>query len=103
MATVTWTLRALDDLDRISDYHANLSPAYAAKLLKDIFDAEKQIARFPASGRVVPEANISTFREIIIRGYRIIYAHVDYERVDILGVRHSSTPLSNFPGESSSK
>lgn len=93
----------MDELDKISDYHAVHSPSYAAKLLKDIFDAEKQIARFPASGRVVPEANISTFREVIVRGYRVIYAHVDYERVDILGVRHSSIPLTNFPGESSNK
>ena len=53
------------------------------------------------SGRVVPEAAMTTFREVIVRGYRVIYAHIDYERVDILGVRVSKMPLSDFPGESS--
>jgi len=101
MAQVTWTIRALDDLDKITDYYAEISPAYAARLIKDIFNAEKQLERFPASGRIVPEANVPTFREIIVRGYRVIYAHVDYERVDILGVRSSKIPLSDFPSESS--
>ena len=37
MAQVTWTIRALEDLDKITDYFAELSPAYAARLIKDIF------------------------------------------------------------------
>jgi toxin ParE1/3/4 len=101
MAQVTWTLRALDDLDALSEYYAATSPAYAARLIKDIFAVEKQLERFPMSGRVVPEAAMTTFREVIVRGYRVIYAHIDYERVDILGVRVSKMPLSDFPGESS--
>ncbi len=100
MAVVTWTIRALDDLEKISDYYFQVSPAYTAQLLKDIFEAEARIAQFPSSGRIVPEANIPTFREVIVRGYRLIYANIDYERVDILGVRHSSIPFSARPGES---
>lgn len=49
---------------------------------------------------MLPEAPVSTLREVIVRGYRIIYAHIDYERVDILLVHHSAVPLKNFPGES---
>ncbi len=96
MAQVTWTLQSLDDLTAIAEFHAASSPNYAAMLLQEIFDVEQQLRVFPASGRVVPEVNISTFREVMVRGYRIIYAHVDYEQVDILTVRSSRSPLGDI-------
>lgn len=96
MAKVTWTLQSLDDLTSIAEYHETSSPNYTAMLLEEIFAVEKQLATFPASGRIVPEANVSTFREVMVRGYRIIYAHIDYEHVHILAVRSSRMPLDKL-------
>lgn len=93
MAQVTWTLQSLDDLTAIAEYHEAISPDYAALLIREIFAVEQQLQAFPASGRVVPESNISTFRELIVRGYRVIYAHIDYEQVNILAIRSSRIPL----------
>lgn len=96
MAKVTWTIQSLDDLTAIAEYHETTSPDYAALLIGDIFAVEQQLASFPVSGRIVPEANISTFREIVVRGYRVIYAHVDYESVNILAIRSSRIPLGGI-------
>lgn len=96
MAQVTWTLQSLDDLTAIAEFHEATSPNYAALLIKEIFAVEQQLESFPTSGRVVPEANILTFREVIVRGYRVIYAHIDYEQVNILAVRSSRVPLSDL-------
>lgn len=96
MAEITWSLQALDDLTAIADFHARTSPTYAAVLVEAIYGAMSQIARFPASGRIVPEANISTLREVVVRNYRVIYANIDYERVEILAVRSCLIPLKDF-------
>lgn len=96
MAQVTWTLQSLDDLTAIAEFHEASSPNYATLLIREIFAVEQQLQAFPASGRIVPEANISTFREVIVRGYRVIYAHIDYEQVNILAVRSSRVPLGEI-------
>ncbi|MFZ4543871.1 MAG: type II toxin-antitoxin system RelE/ParE family toxin [Saprospiraceae bacterium] len=50
--------------------------------------------QFPNAGRVVPETNIASIREIVIHRYRVIY-HLagaqDY--VSILTIRHSAQPF----------
>jgi len=96
MAQVTWTIQSLDDLTAIAEFHEASSPNYATLLIKEIFALEQQLKSFPASGRIVPEANISTFRELVVRGYRVIYAHIDYEQVNILAVRSSRIPLGDL-------
>lgn len=97
MAQVTWTLQALDDLTAIAEYYEASAPQYASLIIEDIFALESQLSTFPASGRIVPEANISTFRELHVRGYRVIYAHIDYEQVHILAIRSSRIPLAELP------
>ncbi|MDO8368514.1 MAG: hypothetical protein Q7T20_17070 [Saprospiraceae bacterium] len=47
------------------------------------------------------EFTLDELVERLIRGHRTIYANIDYERIDIFGVRHSSIPLTTIPGESS--
>ncbi len=102
MAQITWTLQALDDLEAIAEFHEQTSKAYADLLVREIYASDKQLARFPVSGRVVPETNVSTIREVIVRNYRVIYAHIDHESVQILAVRSCKIPLTELPGPSRS-
>jgi toxin ParE1/3/4 len=96
MAKVTWTHDALDNMNEIADKAAELSVNYAALLVKRFFEAEKHLAKFPKIGRIVPEmASFPNLREVIIEGYRIVYEFDDeLNEIKILGVKHSSKPLS---------
>lgn len=97
MAQVNWTFQALEDVSAIAEFQEHYSEKYAAHLVKLFFDKVELLESFPMLGRIVPETNVSSIREIIINNYRIIYAVPDKEEVNILAVRHSSQPLADFP------
>ena len=73
MNTVIWTQTALDDLAAIKEYIARDSVYYADKFVDDAFDATDNLEIFPEMGRVVPERNDPSVREIIFGSYRIMY------------------------------
>jgi plasmid stabilization system protein ParE len=52
------------------------------------------LADFPRLGREVPGAKSPLIRELIFRGYRIIYGLVQPERVSILAVVHGRRDLT---------
>jgi len=54
------------------------------------------LGNFPQLERVVPEAGITSIREIIIKNYRIIYALANKRQVNIIAVRPSSIPLGKI-------
>ena len=75
---VRWTASAEFDLFDVLRYVAAERPASARKLLAAIDKALARVARFPESGRPVPEAGIPTWtearqREVIVRPYRVGY------------------------------
>ena len=99
MAKVNWTFQALEDLDEIAEYRAKYSEKYASFLIDAIFEQTQALEAFPYSGRVVPEINISSIRELIVQKYRIVYSVPDRSQVNILTVRTSSFPLGEIPIE----
>ena len=74
MAKVTWTFQSLEDMADIANYHEQNSEQYASFLIDSFFATENQLANFPNSGRIVPETNTPSIRELIINKYRIIYS-----------------------------
>ena len=96
MAKVNWTFQALEDLDEIAEYRAKYSEKYASFLIDAIFEQTQALEAFPYSGRVVPEINISSIRELIVQKYRIVYSVPDRSQVHILTVRPSSFPLGEI-------
>ncbi len=99
MAQVTWTFQALEDMADIAEFHSQTSERYASFLIEEFFALEDQLSRFPFSGRVVPESNLPSIREIIIHKYRLIYSVPSSDEVHVLAVRHSSRPLTEFSVE----
>lgn len=96
MAKVNWTFQSLEDISDLAEYHAQHSEKYAEFIVDLILEKGKLLENFPHLGRIVPETNISTIRELIIKNYRVIYAVPDIDTVDILAVRHSSKPLEGI-------
>ena len=61
MKSLRWTAEAQEDLFEIGRYIARDNPR------------ARQAARFPLAGRRVPEIGQENIREILERGYRIVY------------------------------
>ena len=92
MAKVVWTGAALKDLEIIVRYIARDSPRYAEGFSKRLVRAPLVLKEYPLLGRVVPEYELSNFRELIHGAYRIIY-EIRQDSCYIEAVIHSSRDL----------
>jgi toxin ParE1/3/4 len=92
MAEVTWTQQASNDLEAIANFVGLDSVHYASLFVVDIFDAVERLEVSPNSGRMVPETDHPSIREIILGNYRIIY-RAQYATVEILTIYHSARLL----------
>lgn len=97
MATVTWTIPALDQLDEICRYVARRSRGQAVRLADQMVQANDRLALFPMSGRVVPEHKLEDVREVLVQNYRVIY-RVTEDEVEVLSVQHGARLLGEIPG-----
>ncbi len=71
---VIWEGRALGDLRRIQLYVAQDDPAAAARWVARLIARAEAVTDLPYSGRKVPEIGREDVREVIVKGYRIVYA-----------------------------
>jgi toxin ParE1/3/4 len=81
MARLIWTEPALADLESIADYIAIDKPDTATRYVQKGFAAVERLARFPTSGKVVPEIPHLPFRQVIMPPCRIFYR---LEGIDVL-------------------
>ena len=86
---VHWTDTAQAHLDAIHTYIAQDSPHFAKRTVDQLTRRSQQIAKFPFSGRRVPEYDIDPIREVIEGSYRIIY-YVKSDQIDVLAVIHGA-------------
>ena len=94
MVRITWTEIAIEDLKDIFDFIAEDSIRYASLTSNKIYHRAQGIATNPYIGRIVPEINEKSLREVLVGEYRIIYRILSDEHVDVLRVFHSSRLLS---------
>ena len=80
-----WTDQARKDLLGIGRYIARDKPGAARKWVTRLRQRARQAAEAPYSGRSLPEVGREEVREILGRGYRIVYRSVGDE-VHILTV-----------------
>ncbi len=93
---VHWTDTAEGHLDAIHYYIAQDSPEYAKRMVDRLTRRSQQIAKFPFSGRRVPEYDVDQIREVIEGSFRIIY-NIKSDQIDVLAVIHGAMDL---PGTS---
>ena len=92
MAQVRWSLTAGNDLQDIEDFIARDSVLHAITFVDRMVEAAETMLKTPQIGRTVPEFNRPDLRELIFRGYRIVYLLQDDEAY-ILRVVHGSRDL----------
>jgi toxin ParE1/3/4 len=93
---VYWTDTALSHLDAIYSYIAQDSPAFALRTVDRLTRRSRQVAKFPFSGRRVPEYDIDPVREVIEGSYRLIY-HIKSNQIDIIAVIHTAMNVLSEP------
>jgi addiction module RelE/StbE family toxin len=84
---------AKDDLKQIYEFISRDSVIYAHKVVQSIFKSIKNLENFPESGRIVPELNDISIREIIHDPYRIIYRVKD--SVEVIAIIHAKRDFEN--------
>ena len=80
-----WSRRARQDLLEIGRYIARDNHAAARKWAEHLRQRARQAAEHPHAGRVVPEHSRPDLREVLLRGYRIVYL-VREDAIEILTV-----------------
>lgn len=93
MASIVWHPNSIEDLKLIKAYLSRNSPNFARNFLQQIKNLINNLSIFPLMGRIVPELNISNYRELIIQNYRIIYYFAE-NQIEILAILHSKQQFS---------
>lgn len=92
---IKWTDPAVESLRNLHGYIAKDSEVYARSFVQRVILAAEKLTDFPRLGRVVPEADVETIRELLYQNYRIIY-RIKNELIEILTVIHGSRDLGSF-------
>jgi addiction module RelE/StbE family toxin len=87
-----WTATAWQDLEEVADYISKDSPHYAAAFVREARDAARSLVILAERGRIVPEFNHSSIRELFVGSYRLIY-QVTEQTVIVLGFIHGARDL----------
>jgi len=82
-------------LDDAITYIAQDSRPAAERLLIQALDAATSLDTFSERGRVVPEFDQSTIREIIVQRYRLLY-EVTAAEAHVLAFIHGARDLTRF-------
>lgn len=99
MASVRWTVGARDDLQELVEFISRDSITYAASMARRLIAATERLEQHPQSGRVVPEYDDPSIREIIVGNYRIVHRQSQQEIVVVAIVHGSRDLLRKLPDE----
>ena len=86
---VDWAASARAALDEVITYISQDSSQAAIEVLEKTLEAGASLATFAERGRIVPESNDPTIRELFVFRYRLMY-EVREERVIILAFLHGA-------------
>jgi toxin ParE1/3/4 len=88
---LSWSPTARLDLRALLTYIARDDPAAARSFARSLFRTIERLPRFPESGRIVPEFNEPTIREVIRKPCRIVYRIKAEDRlIEIARVWHAA-------------
>lgn len=80
-----WSKESLERLIEIEEFIAPDNAQQAEKFINILIEKSLVLEDNPEIGRIVPEFSDSSIRELMIKGYRLVY-RVSKDRIDILTV-----------------
>lgn len=89
---ILWSPLAIDRVAEIAEYILADNPSAAENWVNTVFKEVEKLKKFPEVGRVVPEVNNKSIRELIYGNYRIIY-RAEETALSVLTVRHGKQIL----------
>ena len=89
MGKIIWAPSALKDIESIAQYIERDSVDQAALFVSRVIEMTDQLEDFPQSGRVIPEIDDESYRELIYGAYRIMY-RITKQKIWIIGVVHGA-------------
>ena len=75
MTPLIWSSLAERDVQAIRAYIAEDSARYADLVVRRIIAGVEHVAEFPESGRIVPERDDPTIREVMVGPFRVVYRY----------------------------
>jgi toxin ParE1/3/4 len=86
---IEWTTQALNDLHDIYLFISKDSKRYAQIQTEKLLSSVSHLKTFPLLGHKLPEFPNTTYREIIVNNYRIIYRLGEQlDKIFILSILH---------------
>ena len=92
---VAWAESAQDALDAVIEYIAQDSRQAAVRVLDEALRAGASLATFAERGRVVPELNDRSIREVFVHKYRLQY-EVGEARVLVVAFLHGARDFATW-------
>lgn len=92
---IIWTRRARDGLDEAIAYIAKDSPQSAQTLLEQALAVAESLESLTERGRIVPELEDPSIRELSVGRYRLVYEVTESLAV-ILGFLHGSRDFNRW-------
>jgi toxin ParE1/3/4 len=92
VAQIRWTLTAAEDVRLLEEWIARDSMLNAVDFTDRLIGSVEKLESSPLLGRIVPEFNQDRPRELIFRGYRVVYS-VEVSSVTILRVVHGARDM----------
>ena len=90
VSKIIWAPRALDDLRLIATYIGKASPTRAQRFCLRLIAHAESLESFPLKGRIIPERNRESLRELIFPPYRIAYEVRANGVIVLLSIWHSA-------------
>lgn len=84
-------------MDSIAAFIARDSPHYATAVVRRILTETRRLTAFPRSGRIVPELEDESIRELLVYSYRLIY-EIKQDVVTIAAVVHAKQSFQTGTG-----
>jgi plasmid stabilization system protein ParE len=90
---VTWAPLAEEQVAEAFAYIAVERPAAALRWFECVVTATESLSELPDQGRMVPEAQRQSVRELLVEPYRVVYFRGD-DGLSILTVQHERRDLN---------
>jgi len=88
MATVIWTIKAVEQTEQIGSFIEKDSPFQARRVVQLIVKETHRLKEHTRIGKMIPEVQEDQYRELRVFSYRILYKILDENRIAIVGVVH---------------